>query len=203
MDSKIIQQGAEAVIKLVDGVIVKERIKKNYRFKDLDLRLRLRRTRGEEKIIDKLRGVIDVPLILDVDKFVIKMEYIDGLKLSDCLEKLDWIKICKKIGFMIGRMHNAGIVHGDLTTSNMIFVKNCDERIYFIDFGLGFYSNKVEDKAVDLHLLKQALNAKHYEIAEEGFEKVLEGYLNIGEEMDEMKKVVDRLKIVGGRGRYK
>src|SRR4030042_1167648 len=49
------------------------------------------------------------------------------------------------------------IINGDLTTSNMIL--NPDNKLYFIDFGLSFHSNKIEDKAVDLHLLKQALNA--------------------------------------------
>ena len=43
-------------------------------------------------------------------------------------------------------------------TNDMIY----DKKIYLIDFGLSLYSNKPEDKAVDLHLLKQALESKHY-----------------------------------------
>ena len=89
------------------------------------------------------------------------MEFIDGKKLSDSLESQDYKKICKQIAENITKMHNSGIIHGDLTTSNMIFKNN---QVYFIDFGLAFHSSKVEDKAVDLHLLKQALEAKHFTI---------------------------------------
>ena len=67
MGIKIIQQGAEAVISLVDGSVVKERVKKGYRIDELDLKLRLQRTRKEGKIIRKLSKVIDVPEIIKVD----------------------------------------------------------------------------------------------------------------------------------------
>jgi tRNA A-37 threonylcarbamoyl transferase component Bud32 len=80
-----------------------------------------------------------------------------------------------------------------------------------IDFGLEFHSSEIEDKAVDLHLLKQALDAKHYGVAEEGFGVVVESYVGEGDErvvrgkrvMGEREKVVERLKVVEGRGRYK
>ncbi len=68
--------------------------------------------------------------------------------------------IFKEIGNLIGKMHNQNIIHGDLTTSNMIVNSN-EKKIYFIDFGLSFFSEKIEDKAVDLHLLKRALESKH------------------------------------------
>ncbi|MBT4165599.1 Kae1-associated serine/threonine protein kinase [archaeon] len=212
--SNVVQQGAEAVISLVDGKIVKERVEKGYRLKELDNKLRLRRTRGEAKILGKLSKVIDVPLVVEVDKFEIKMEFIDGMKLSEELENLDWREVCKKIGFLVGRMHDVGIVHGDLTTSNMIWKDGSEGenglsggKVYFIDFGLGFHSDKIEDKAVDLHLLKQALGAKHYGIAEGGegdekgkggFEMVLEGY-----GADKRDEIIKRIEVIEKRGRYK
>ncbi|MAG50631.1 Kae1-associated kinase Bud32, partial [archaeon] len=105
-------------------------------------------------------------------------------------------KICEKIGKNISILHDNDIVHGDLTTSNMILKK---DKVYFIDFGLGFISDKTEDKAVDLHLLKKALMTKHYRIFEKSFENVLKGY----KENKDFKEVLNRLEKVESRGRYK
>ena len=74
-----------------------------------------------------------------------------------------------------------------------------DGKLYFIDFGLGFISSRIEDKAVDLRLLKQALDSKHYKTAEESFKWVLEGYKECNDYMDVMKQ----LEKVELRGRYK
>ena len=74
-----------------------------------------------------------------------------------------------------------------------------ENKIYFIDFGLGFISDKIEDKAVDLHLLKQALNTKHFKNAESLFHKIITGYMSYGKS----KQVMERFKQVESRGRYK
>ena len=73
------------------------------------------------------------------------------------------------------------------------------ETLDFIDFGLGFFSNKIEDKAVDLHLLKQALESKHFKKWDENFKEVLKNY-KISKDSE---KVLERLKKVESRGRYK
>jgi len=194
---KIIQQGAEAIIYLDKDQIKKERVSKGYRIEELDEKLRKLRTRSEGKIIEKLNKLIKVPRIIDVDdkRKEIIMEYINGKKLSECLEELNWKSVCKKIGIGIGKLHNQNIIHGDLTTSNMILR---DDEVYFIDFGLGFHSHKIEDKAVDLHLLKQALEAKHYKIAEECIKIIFENYKS-----ERYKEVLEQLKKVESRGRYK
>jgi len=101
----------------------------------------------------------------------------------------------KLLGEQVLILHLSDLIHGDLTTSNVI-LKNGE--IFIIDFGLGFVSKKIEDKAVDLHLLKQALEAKHFENWELLFESFLERY-----EFEEGKKVVERLEVVEKRGRYK
>ena len=98
----------------------------------------------------------------------------------------------EKLGEQTAKLHDAGIIHGDLTTSNAI-LRNSD--IFVIDFGLSFFSHKIEDKAVDLHLIKQALEAKHYQNWEKLFSAFLKGYKN--------KEVIERLKKVEARGRYK
>ena len=106
--------------------------------------------------------------------------------------------MCLEIGKQIGRLHDNDIVHGDLTTSNMI-VK--DNKVYLIDFGLGFVSKRTEDKAVDLRLLRQALEGKHYDIAKKAFSCILDGY---GKECKDADEIIKRLKEkVEKRGRYK
>ena len=74
-----------------------------------------------------------------------------------------------------------------------------ENKIFFIDFGLSFFSDKTEDKAVDLHLLKKALESKHYKIFEECFKAALEGY----KKSDNYEAIIKRFQIVEKRGRYK
>ncbi|MBL7059222.1 Kae1-associated serine/threonine protein kinase [Candidatus Pacearchaeota archaeon] len=201
MENQIIQQGAEAIILKEKNNIIKKRIKKSYRIKELDEKIRKLRTRSETKLLLKASEEILTPKVIKSDEKSkeIIMEFIDGKKLSDHLDKFskkEQKEICKKIGKSVGKIHSKNIIHGDLTTSNMILKSN---KIYFIDFGLGSISHKYEDKAVDLHLLRQALEAKHFKYWEELFEEVLKGY----QIFSEYKIVLERLKAVEKRGRYK
>ncbi len=194
---KIIQQGAEAIIYLKNNKIIKHRIKKSYRRPELDTKLRKSRTKSESKIINKLQEIIPVPKILDTDEknYKISMQYLNGKKLSDNLEKLNHKEIAKQIGENLTVLHNQDIIHGDLTTSNMILLNN---QIYFIDFGLGFHSHKIEDKAVDLHLIKQALESKHHTISEQTFKIILKNY-----KPENSKLIIERISVIEKRGRYK
>lgn len=196
MAKKIIQQGAEAVISLDNNTIVKKRIKKSYRISELDNKLRKSRTKSEAKIMNKLSGKIPIPKIISTDEMEnLIMEYVPGKKLSEHLEKLDYKLISRLIGENIAKMHDLDIIHSDLTTSNMIYY---DDKIYLIDFGLGFHSKKIEDKAVDLHLLRQALEAKHFTIADECFKIILDNY-----KPNKYKEIIERIKTIESRGRYK
>jgi TP53 regulating kinase and related kinases len=193
---KAISSGAEAQIFLDGDRIIKKRIPKSYRLKEIDDSLRGFRTRREAKIIQKLpKEVCHPELIRCDDKETIEMSFIKGEKIRDILD--DNIKLCKEIGEKTALMHNAGIIHGDLTTSNMIVSR---EKIYFIDFGLSFFSEKVEDKAVDLHLLKQALESKHYKVYEKAFDLFLKGYKKKSNDYAEIKKRFDLVEL---RGRNK
>jgi len=194
---KRISQGAEAII-YKEKNILKDRIKKNYRIKEIDEKLRKLRTRREAKILDKLHGIIPVPKLINVNDNLIEIEEIKGDRVRDILEKSDYIKLSHEIGEKIAVMHNHNIIHGDLTTSNMILSK--ENKIFFIDFGLSFFSDKTEDKAVDLHLLKKALESKHYKIFEECFKSALEGYKG---KSDDYEAIMKRFNIVEKRGRYK
>lgn len=195
----VLFQGAEAILTRENSIIVKNRIKKSYRIPQIDEKLRRQRTRKEIKILEKTSKLIPVPKVISYseESNIIKMEYINGKKLSDHLDKM---KNAKKVSEMIGKniaiLHNNNIIHGDLTTSNMIYSKN---KIYFIDFGLSFESNKIEDKAVDLHLIKEALEAKHFKNANKLFKAILNGY----KISKYCKETLKRLEKVELRGRYK
>ncbi len=197
---KIIAQGAEAIIIQKNNQILKRRIKKSYRLPELDEKIRKQRTKKEAKILEKASKLIPVPKLLKLNEKTkeISIEYIKGKKLSDYLDSLDYQKICRQIGEQIAILHDANIIHGDLTTSNMIMQEKTN-KLFFIDFGLGFISSRIEDKAVDLHLIKEALEAKHFKIAEKCFKIILDGY-KISKQNDE---VIQRLEKVEKRGRYK
>jgi len=243
MTPHIIAQGAEAKIILSNDFIIKDRIKKSYRIPELDEKIRKLRTRSETKLLTKASNIINAPIPeteYSQQEHKIKMPFIDGKKLSEHLDNFPLLKqkqICKQIGKDVAKLHDANIIHGDLTTSNIILVENqknlpanlCSQInktpvnkksqqsvvtktdakpsiasnsepiIFFIDFGLGFISHKYEDKAVDLHLLKQALEAKHFKHWEELLKEIIKGY----NKSKDAKIVLERLKAVEKRGRYK
>jgi len=199
---KLLSQGAEAKIFLDDNTIVKNRFKKEYRIPELDVKLRKARTKREAKVLDKLKA-INFPCpkvyVLDDKNMTINMEFIAGEKLRDVLNDKNCAKLCEELGKKIAMLHDNNIIHGDLTTSNMI-LSDKKKEIYFIDFGLSFFSQKIEDKAVDLHLLRQALESKHYEFWEKCYDSAIKGYKK---ESKEANEVLKRLEAVEKRGRYK
>ncbi|RLE43062.1 Kae1-associated kinase Bud32 [Candidatus Woesearchaeota archaeon] len=151
-------------------------------------------------MLEKLEtiGVKALKLISISDKdMVIKMEYIDGKKLSEHLNKTNMADICPKIGTIIAKLHANNIIHGDLTTSNMLLLK---DEVYLIDFGLSFHSTKIEDKAVDLHLMKQALKSRHHSIWQHCFGLIASEYKK---HYEDSEMVLKRLEKVEQRGRYK
>jgi Kae1-associated kinase Bud32 len=186
--------------------ITKERVAKSYRHPSLDIQIRTRRTKSEAKLLTKaLEAGIQVPKVLNLnnrgipkDKFNLEVEYIDGDRLSETLHsypKEKQFKVMEQIGKQVAKLHENNIIHGDLTTSNTILK---GDKVFLIDFGLGFISSKIEDKAVDLHLIKQALEAKHYQNNDNLFNHFKRGYKWI-----EADKILERLEVVEKRGRYK
>jgi len=246
MKQKILSQGAEAKIILQGDFVIKDRIKKSYRIPELDNKIRKQRTKAETKLLEKASKIINAPNPIPLKELnKIKMPFIDGKKLSEHLDNFPLKKqkqIFKKIGESISKLHNADIIHNDLTTSNMILVEdklgngkkddnvsskhhdkkittlmnrnistseassklgrgggnNPNFKIFFIDFGLGFISQKTEDKAIDLHLLKQALEAKHFENWKELWKEIEKSY-----KFKDSKIILERLRAVEKRGRYK
>lgn len=200
----LIKKGAEAEILLGSFLgrkaIIKRRIKKNYRTDFLDNKLRRERTKEEAKLISETKkfGVL-TPIIYDIDlkNYEITMEFIEGKRINDILNEVSETerkKICIAIGKAIANLHNANIIHGDLTTSNLILRK---EKIYFIDFGLGGKSIEIEDKGVDLHVLMEAFKSTH-SLFENSFDDVLLGY----KKYKNAKEVIEKMHEIARRGRY-
>ena len=203
---QILRKGAEAILYFdeLEGkkVLVKERIKKSYRIEQIDLKLRKERTREEIKLLTEARKYsVLTPKIFNVDykNFKIIMEFIEGERLKEFFSKADEETIKKisfEIGKLVGKLHSAGIIHGDLTTSNMILK---DGQIYFIDFGLGFFSRRIEDQGVDLNLLFEALKATHFKILNICWENIVKGYK---QEYKYAEQVLKKVEEIEARARY-
>lgn len=188
----VIASGAEASLYFdsENNILFKNRLPKLYRIEEIDQPLRKSRTKREIKVLQdaKMLG-INVPSVYNVnDPFVVSMDFIPGEKLRDVLlndpNKKD---LLIGVGEMLSILHDNDIIHGDLTTSNMILKKETND-VYLIDFGLSFASTKIEDKAVDIHLLKQAFESTHYMHADIFFELFLKGYSNTTNFEDVMKR---------------
>ena len=200
-----IAQGAEAIIYADEDSVTKDRFTKSYRHPELDERLRKARTRREAKILAKLsEAQIPAPRLLSVDDKSMKivMERVPGDMVKTVIDQLEskadamrYLEICHDVGSRVGELHNKGIVHQDLTTSNMMMHSERDE-VFLIDFGLSFFSDKIEDYAVDLHLLRHALESRHHRIWEECFDSVVSGYkdsnLNAEATLSRLEKVEQR-----------
>lgn len=203
---KILKQGAEAILYLQDlegqKTLVKERIEKDYRLEQIDIKLRKERTREEVKLLTEARKVgVITPKIFEVDykNFKIVMEFIEGETIKEFFSKKDEETIERvsfEIGRLVGKLHSAGIIHGDLTTSNMIFK---DNQIFFIDFGLGFFSRRVEDQGIDLNLLLEALRATHFKILDICWANIVKGYK---QEYKDAEQVLKRVEEIEARARY-
>jgi len=199
---KVIKRGAEAVLYLENDQLVKERVKKNYRLEEIDEKLRKLRTRKEAKLLNEAKRVgVETPKIFSIDEkgFKIIMEFIEGKRLKEFLNETsdkDRKETTEEIGKAVGLLHKNGIVHGDLTTSNMILK---DNKIFFIDFGLGDFSNRIEDLATDLSVLKEAFKSTHFKYLELLWESFIKGYKLTN---DKFNKVLDTLNDIEKRGRY-
>ena len=202
---EMLEKGAEANIYpgkyMTHEVILKERVVKNYRLPEIDHKLRKRRTKSEAKLLHLAKTCgVTTPLIYDVDKEskVITMEKIMGESVKKVFENSSPSEIgsiCEEIGLKIALLHNCGIIHGDLTSSNLLLRNG---KIVLIDFGLGKISELVEDKATDLLVFKKALTGIHFNISNNCFMSILEGY----KKASDYKTIINTVEDIEDRGRY-
>lgn len=221
----LIKRGAEADIYLVEWygrqAINKVRKRKQYMHEMLDREIRRKRTLHEVEMINMAkRAGVTTPLIYFVDpnNAEIIMQYIEGELARDLIHQginVDWIAMM--MGIYTARLHAKDIVHGDLTTSNFIVYNNTTsssnnssndnasvddaKRLVLIDFGLSFYSSRLEDKAVDIRLIKEVMSSAHADVFESTFNNFVQGYSNIlGSKYTAM--VLKKVRMIEQRGRY-
>ena len=185
----IAMRGAEAVVsesKIIGiPVVIKDRIPKTYRVKQLDVKLRTERTKREARLLNKAKSIgVPCPTVLEVSEFKIAMTKING-KRPDLLRNK---KIAKVAGQYLAKLHSADIIHGDYTPANLIETRS---GLFVIDFGLGFNSFDIEDKAVDILTMLKAIP--------EGAQKAfVAGYAKY----TKAKSVLNRVEEVKKRARY-
>lgn len=205
----LIRKGAEASIFLEEWygkpVVMKTRLPKSYRVESLDASIRLARTSREAHLLhDSKRAGVPTPTVYQVDTATctIIMEYVNGPRLKEAFGKMgrsSFTRTCKHVGSLIGRLHSSGIVHGDLTTSNMILRDGA--KLFFIDFGLSDYSRELEARGVDLLLMGRAFKSTHFALFSGAFEAVMDGYREVvGRSSTEL--TMKKMREVEARGRY-
>jgi len=186
-------RGAEAVVEIGDETVEKRRLPKPYRHPSLDDRLRRERTAAEARLLAAARRLgVPTPVVLDVDRREHRLR-LERVGESDLDEALTEARI-RAVGAHLAALHAAGVVHGDPTTRN---VRVSQDRVYLVDFGLGYHSDDVEDFAMDLHVLAQSLAGTAAD-PEPPTRALLDAYAGAGD-----PAVIDRLAEIEGRGRYR
>ncbi|AIZ55963.1 putative bifunctional tRNA threonylcarbamoyladenosine biosynthesis protein [Candidatus Methanoplasma termitum] len=204
-DPVCIAKGAEAEVFVSSFLgrasIIKKRSPKRYRAGELDYQLRSSRTKNEARLMKEARRAgVRTPMIYDIDlaECSITMEEIKGTKVKDRLDSDPGsaAEICIAIGAAVARLHNSGICHGDLTTSNMIITD--DGTICLIDLSMGKTKAELEDIGVDVRLLERAFTSAHPDLSE-AFSALMDSYLSIKKDPNSVLRKVEEIK---NRGRY-
>jgi TP53 regulating kinase and related kinases len=185
-------------------VVVKRRVRKSYRNEQLDAGIRKERTVKESAAIheSKLAGARTPSILgLDLEHSSIIMTFVDGSLARDAVDTMSGTErnsLLEELGRQVGHLHSAGIVHGDLTTSNIIL--STDDMPFLIDFGMAERSHEPEDFGTDLHLLQRSLTATHALDFASSLRKVAKGYREIfGKDAElNLRKAAE----IARRGRY-
>ena len=199
MQPLLIKRGAEADIYIVEWnskkAVSKVRSPKSYRHPDLDAAIRKYRTIHEASFMSaaKSAGVM-TPFVYFVDpvKAEIIMEFIEGQNVRDALTP----DICYKVGRCAALLHASNIIHGDLTTSNFVMNK----RLVLLEFGLSYYSERTEDMATDIRLIKEVFTSAHIAVRK-AFPCFVEGYASVVG-TKKIDKTLENVRKIEQRGRY-
>ncbi|MBD3191461.1 MAG: Kae1-associated serine/threonine protein kinase [Candidatus Heimdallarchaeota archaeon] len=184
--------------------VYKKRLQKSYRIPELDYHFRRQRTIFESRLLARAKSCgVRTPIVYEIDlaETTIVMELIPGKILKKLLPQLasaSQRRLCKEIGENVGKLHKHGIIHGDLTTSNIIQPKDRG-RLVFIDFGLGYFSDRLEDFGIDLYLLERAFRSTHATFFDEVWPEVMVGYKSFA---PYSKEIDGKLLEISSRGRY-
>ncbi|XP_030068231.1 EKC/KEOPS complex subunit TP53RK [Microcaecilia unicolor] len=210
---ELLKQGAEARVYrgrfLGRAAVVKERFPKGYRHPVLDEKLTHRRTAQEVRSILRCRRAgISAPVVYFVDyasnciyledivgSATVRDHIISIQQAERDMEKL--YPLAEKIGQVLARMHDEDVIHGDLTTSNMLLRSSAEElNLVLIDFGLSFISALPEDKGVDLYVLEKAFLSTHPN-TEKVFASLLKSYSAASKKSSAVIKKLDEVRLRG------
>ena len=197
MAIRLIAKGAEADVyrtRIFDiDAILKDRKPKAYRIRELDENIRAARTKSEAKttyIADSIG--VRVPNVLLVKRYQLYTTYIEGTRMSSLMQQGKSIGngLMSKVGKYLGMLHNAGIAHGDFTPANILI--DAKGEPWVIDFGLSSISDSIEEKALDLLLMKRSIDCKSYAYFVESYSS----------KASASKAILARLSEIEKRGRY-
>jgi TP53 regulating kinase-like protein len=195
----LVKRGAEADIYIVEWdskkAVSKVRSPKSYRHQELDSAIRKYRTIHEAGFMSAAKSAgIMTPFVHFVDpvRAEIIMEFIEGQNIRDALAP----DVCYKIGRYAALLHASNIIHGDLTTSNFVMNK----RLVLLDFGLSYYSERTEDMATDIRLIKEVFTSAHIAVRK-AFPCFVEGYASVAGRK-KTDKILENVRTIEQRGRY-
>ncbi len=209
LDMQRFHRGAEADLFLTEigpwKAVVKRRVRKKYRIPQLDQRIRSGRTiREANALSDAKRAGVRAPSVLSVDMedFAFAMSFVDGELARSCLDQLprrEQSRVLYAIGQQVGALHEAGLVHGDMTTSNIIISRN--GLPFMLDFGMSSHSSDPEDRGTDLHLLQRSISTSHALDSRRSEKLIREGYRReFGDRQASISFL--RQREIARRGRY-
>lgn len=199
MQPTLAKRGAEADIYLIEWggrkAVSKVRTAKPYRHRELDAAIRKHRTIHEANFISaaKSAGVI-TPFVHFVDPVnaEIIMEFVKGDNVRDALTP----DLCHKMGRYAAMLHASNIIHGDLTTSNFIISR----KLVLLDFGLSYYSERTEDMATDIRLMKEVCTSAHIAV-KKALPHFVGGYASVAGKRT-TDRILENVREIEQRGRY-
>lgn len=189
-------QGLDAVFKIRKPL--------KYRLAVLDSAIRRQRTlREAEMIHHSKKAGVEAPFLyaISLPTATLVMEFVEGDRVKDLVgtaSHRDLAAMFEEFGHDVAMLHSAGIMHGDLTTANVV---RRDGRLVFIDFGLSIRTARVEDHAVDLRLIKETLVGAHPDISSAALEALFRGYAKVVGAA-RCRAVLKQLQNIERRGRY-
>lgn len=233
---EILTQCAEAIIYECSfygfPAILKQRPAKAYRHPTLDERIRTQRTSREARALARChRFGVPAPVVYGVDKSscAIVMERVEGVTVRDFIrgstDTAVSLRLLTRVGAIVALLHEGGMIHGDLTTSNFIVRLLGGEAaaaphgsasaaantaaassgsdamfgVTVIDFGLVRDSTNAEDRAVDLYVLSRAVASTH-PLLSGADAAILDGYSRTAVPA-KAQATLARLEAVRARGR--
>ncbi|OAA69510.1 Protein kinase-like domain protein [Cordyceps fumosorosea ARSEF 2679] len=230
----LITQGAEGRLYKTTYLLpsvpcaLKYRPAKPWRHPTLDARLTRHRILAEARILARCRREgIRVPALYAVDESQgwLMLEWIPGVPVraavnarlatlgdGDAVARDEPLRaLMRRVGEAVGSLHRIGIVHGDLTTSNMMLdptgsggeeeggsppTADLQGEVVIIDLGLASGAVQEEDRAVDLYVLERAFGSTHPR-AECVFSELLDAYRASHKQAPAVLKKLEEVRMRG------